>query len=116
MQLMRTLVVVLVTIALAGVAPVAVAAGLCAEKSCCQRGDQDGLAAPDCCGAVVCSDDTPDDLERTDHGSRVAPLAPAGLAATKPAARPTTSPVLISTRVPAKSACERLSSLSILLI
>ena len=116
MPLMRTLVVVLVAIALIGVAPVAVAAGLCAEKSCCQRDDQDGLAAPDCCGEVVCSNDTPDDLERTDQKSRVAPLAPAGLAAATPAVRPASSPVLISIRVPAKSACERLSSLSILLI
>ncbi|HVS31866.1 MAG TPA: hypothetical protein VMS98_10450 [Thermoanaerobaculia bacterium] len=107
--------IVLVTIALMGVAPVAVAAGLCAEKSCCQRDDQDGLAAPDCCGAVVCSNDPPDDLERSEHGNRVAPLAPVGHATT-PAVRPATSPVLISTRVPAKSACERLSALSIFLI
>ena len=113
---MRTLVAILVTIALVGVAPVAVAAGLCAEKSCCQRDDQDGLAAPDCCGAVVCSNDTPDDLERTDQKSRVGPPALAGTAEATPAIRPATAPVLISIRVPARSAAERLSSLSILLI
>ena len=112
---MRIFAALLAAVLLLGVAPVAVAAGLCAEESCCRRTDTNQVAAPDCCGAIVCSNDAPDELVGTEKANIVAALAPVK-SAEAAIVRPPSELMRVPARVRAKSGAERLSSLSILLI
>lgn len=112
---MRIFIALLVTVVLVGVAPVAVAAGFCAEQPCCPRSDELRVAAPDCCGDVACSNVTPEELGRTEQAKDVAALAPA-TNMTLSVVRPPSTPRPALSGVPARSAAERLSVLSILLI